>query len=171
MGQSPSREEIPHILGNPKVYYRIYKCTPPVPILSQLDPVHTTTSYFQKIHFHIILPFTPWSPQIVSLPQDFPTKPCIRLSYLPYALHALPISFFSIFITRTVLNEEYRSFNSSLCSFIHSPVTSSLLGPKYSPQSPIIIHPKPALLPQCQRPSFTPLQHNRQNYNSVYLTF
>jgi len=27
------------------------------------------------------------------------------------------------------LGEQYRSFGSSLCSFLHSPVTSSLLGP------------------------------------------
>ena len=33
------------------------------------------------------------------------------------------------FITRTVLGEQYRPLSSSLCSFLHSPVTSSLLGP------------------------------------------
>ena len=33
------------------------------------------------------------------------------------------------FITRTILGEEYKSFSSSLCSFLHSPVTSSPLGP------------------------------------------
>jgi hypothetical protein len=33
------------------------------------------------------------------------------------------------FITRTILGEEYRSWSSSLWSFLHSPVTSSLLGP------------------------------------------
>ena len=33
------------------------------------------------------------------------------------------------FITRTILSEEYRSWSSSLCSFLHSPVTSSLLRP------------------------------------------
>jgi hypothetical protein len=33
------------------------------------------------------------------------------------------------FITRTILGEEYRPLNSSLCSFLHSPVTSPLFGP------------------------------------------
>ena len=36
------------------------------------------------------------------------------------------------FITRTILGEAYRSFSSSLCSFLHSPVTSSLLDPNIS---------------------------------------
>jgi hypothetical protein len=33
------------------------------------------------------------------------------------------------FITRTILGEEYKSFSLSLCNILHSPVTSSLLGP------------------------------------------
>ena len=33
------------------------------------------------------------------------------------------------FITGTILGEQYRSLSPSLCSFLHSPVTSSLLGP------------------------------------------
>jgi len=33
------------------------------------------------------------------------------------------------FITRTILGEQYKSFSSSLCYLLQSPVTSSLLGP------------------------------------------
>ena len=33
------------------------------------------------------------------------------------------------FTTRKIFGKEYRSLSSSLCNFLHSPVTSSLLGP------------------------------------------
>jgi hypothetical protein len=45
--------ELPSILWNPKVCYHVHKSPPLVPILSQIDPVHTITSYLSKIYFNI----------------------------------------------------------------------------------------------------------------------
>jgi hypothetical protein len=72
-------------------------------------------------------------------------------------------------ITRTIFGEEYRSLSYSLCSFLHSPSYLALLRTKYSPQHPTLKYPQPTVLPHCERPSFTPIRNNRQNYSSVYL--
>jgi hypothetical protein len=48
--------------------------------------------------------------------------------------------------------------------------TPLLLWLRYSPQHTILKLPHPAFLPQCERPSFTPIHNNGQNYGSVYLS-
>ena len=102
-------------------------------------------------------------------PSGFPTKTLYMslLSPPPYAPHAPPISF--PLISQIIFSEEYRLLSSLLCSFFPLPCYLIPLRPKYSPQHPVFIHPQPMFLPQCQRPSFTSILNNRQNYSSIYL--
>ena len=61
-------------------------------------------------------------------PQIYPPKPCMHLSfphtcYMPYKLSLLNL------ISRMIFDEQYGPASSSLCSLLHSHVTSSLLDP------------------------------------------
>ena len=83
-------------------------------------------SHFFKIYFNIILPSTPGSSRW-TLSSGFP----IKILYAPLLspicgtcpAHLILLDL----INSVIFAEEYRSFSSSLCSYLHSPVTSSLL--------------------------------------------
>ena len=54
-------KEIPRILGCPMCHYHIYKCPPPVHIVSQLVSFHAPRSHFLNINLKISLPSKPFS--------------------------------------------------------------------------------------------------------------
>jgi hypothetical protein len=99
MKQSPSwkdssslaNQQIPRILLNPNVHYRIHK-SPPLPFLSQLNPVHASHLPSSKLLLYSP-PIYALVSQVVSSPQVIPTQPCMHPSSNQYVLHAPPMSF------------------------------------------------------------------------------
>lgn len=70
---------------NPKIHYRIHKCPPLVPVLSQLHPVSNITLSVFKLHFSI-LSYTSISPSLL-LPSSFQIKMLYESLITPCVLH------------------------------------------------------------------------------------
>jgi hypothetical protein len=47
-------QELPNILWNPKVHYRVHKSSLLIPILNKINPVYTTSSDLSKTYISII---------------------------------------------------------------------------------------------------------------------
>ena len=172
MEQSPSWEanrfsdsqEIPHILCNPKVHHRTHNCPPPVPILSQLDPVHAPTSHFLKIQLNIIFPSTSGSPKW-SLSTRFPHQNPLYTSPLPHTLYMPRPSHSSRFYDSNNIWWAMQIFKLLIMYFSPLPCHLVPLRPKYSSQHSIFKHP--IYLYLCFLYLFLPVFANNTNYLEI----
>jgi len=81
-------QKIPHFLWMLNVHYRVQNSPPLLPVLSQMNPVHTLPYYFAKIHAIIIIPSTPSSSEL-SVPFRFSDQNLLYISYLSHACYML----------------------------------------------------------------------------------
>ena len=115
MEQSPSckanrfssSQEIPRILWNPKVHYRIHKWLPPFSILCQLDPVHTPTPRFLEIHLFISVTNVIYSEMLFNL-TDICIIVYVKCYYLP-SLYCLETWYIRAFFHGSATPSEPRS--------------------------------------------------------------
>ena len=108
------------------------------------NPITLISIVILSSHLHLGLPSG-------LFPSGFPINtlyaPDHSLVYATCPTHLILLDL----ITQIIFGEKYRSLSSSLCSFLHSPVTLSLLGP-YILLSTILRHPQPMFFLHCKRP-------------------
>ena len=98
------------------------------PTSNYISPIHVTRSHFLKIHLKIVLPSMSGSSKWSLSLRFHHQKPIYtsppHMCYMPHPSHSSQYDHLNNILWG------YRSLNSSFCRFLHSPVTSSLLGPK-----------------------------------------
>jgi hypothetical protein len=127
--EKPSRsagQEIPCFLRNQKVQNLLHKSPPPVPILSQINPIQSPHPI--SLRSILILSYNKLLglPSCL-LPSAFPTK----ILYACFISNRSAICQAHLIIVNLIIlvfGETCKLWSSSLCSFAHLPATSSLFG-------------------------------------------
>jgi hypothetical protein len=123
----------PRILWSSKLQYRIHKSSPPVPILSQNNPVHTTPFYLSKIV--LILSIYPCLGLRSGLyPSGFPTNSLYAFLLSPVHLTCPTHLIFLSLIILIILREEYKSRSTFVMKFSSPSSLLISLRFKYPPE-------------------------------------
>ena len=176
MEQSPSWEadrfsvsqEIPRIYGNRKFITastsaRHQSLSWARSIQSMLS--HTTFwRYILILSSHLRQGFCKWS---ISL--RFHHQTTIYTSPLPHTCYTPHPSHSSLYDHPNNIGWRIPIVSLHIMQFSPFPCYLVPLRPNYSPQPLILKHPQPKFLPQSERPSFTPIHNNRQNYKSLVI--
>jgi hypothetical protein len=103
-------EEFPNILWNSKVSYHVHKSHPLVPTLSQISPLHTTSSYLRSslilsTHLSLCLPDGVFPP-------SFSTKNPICILLIPRSFYMPVYLILFDLVLLIILGKEYKLWSS-----------------------------------------------------------
>jgi hypothetical protein len=118
-------QKCPNILWNMKIRYRFHKSPPLIPILSQINLVHTIPPHpislrsilILSSHLHLVLPSG-------LFPSGFPTKILYAFLFSSHSCYMSPHLIVLDLKFLITLGEAYKVWSSSICSFLEPPITS-----------------------------------------------
>jgi hypothetical protein len=109
-------QEIPLILPNLRLHHRVHDSSPPVPILSHINPIHALPILFPKRFIQILSSHLRLGLSSGLFTPGFPTDNLYASFISPIRTACAAFHFFYL-VTRMILAEEYRLLSSSLRKF------------------------------------------------------
>jgi hypothetical protein len=143
------------------LWNRVHTGPPLDPMLSQPNPVRPIDPYLPKVHLNVILPPMPRS-SLWSLAFGLPNQNPVSTSPLPHACHMSLPSHPPWFNHPNNIRWRIQTVKFIIMQFSSRSVFIPFRS-KYPPQHSVLKNPQSVFLPQSERPSCAPIQHNWKN--------